>query len=242
MKQTVPLLSLEDAEFGEIKVRTNGRATGFTFRCAEAGLLCTSPIPYREQGLRDAIDQLRPRLRKLMERGVQVQQQRCFDADTRMETPCFRFWLEEARVSRMQVRQRKGELVCYYPAGQQWADERVQTWLRQMVEESLRMHAKVLFPPRLMAFARQRGLDVRSVSIHKTRGRWGSCSGKGNINLSLFLMLVPPHLQDYVMHHELTHLLEMNHGPRFWALLDEAVGGSSRQLREELRKYHTFVP
>ena len=106
--------------------------------------------------------------------------------------------------------------------------------------EGLRGQAKTILPPRLQALALSRGLCYQNVSIHNSRTRWGSCSSKGNISLSLYLMLLPPHLQDYVMQHELTHLVEMNHSSRFWALLDEATGGCSLQLRNELR--HFSIP
>ena len=104
--------------------------------------------------------------------------------------------------------------------------------------DALRKQAKQLLPPRLQALASARGLRYQKVSIHKSRTRWGSCSSKGNISLSLYLMLLPSYLQDYVMQHELTHLVEMNHSPRFWALLDEATGGNALQFRKEIRNYH----
>ena len=105
--------------------------------------------------------------------------------------------------------------------------------------ELLRRQAQAELLPRLKKLAEARSLTFQSATIRKTRTRWGSCSAKGNISLSLYLMLVPTHLQDYVMQHELTHLLEMNHGPRFWLLLDEVCGGAARALRDELRHYKT---
>lgn len=52
-------------------------------------------------------------------------------------------------------------------------------------------------------------------------------------------MLLPPHLMDYVLLHELSHTKEMNHGPCFWELLDSMTGGRARALRAELRRFNT---
>ena len=163
------------------------------------------------------------------------------DKDFRIDAQCFHFHLEEAHVSSLKVRQKRGELIAYYPENMDLARPVVQEWLQHQIEESLRQHAKVLLIPRIRQMAEQRNLHPSQIHIHKSRTRWGSCSSRGSINLSLYLMLVPQHLQDYVMQHELTHLVEMNHGTRFWQLLDLAVNGQSRQLRKELRNYTTDI-
>jgi predicted metal-dependent hydrolase len=102
-----------------------------------------------------------------------------------------------------------------------------------------RKRVKERLVPRFLEMAAKRGLTVRAVKVSSAKGRWGSCSSKGNINLSLYLVLLPHHLQDYVLQHELTHLLEMNHSPRFWARLDEVCGGRAKALRKEMRGYNT---
>ena len=51
-------------------------------------------------------------------------------------------------------------------------------------------------------------------------------------------MLVPSHLMDYVILHELAHTREINHGPRFWELLDSMTSGQALRLRAELRQFH----
>jgi len=233
--------SLQDTVLGTIGVRMNKRARNFVFRYIDDQLVCTSPVPFSETSLRKAIEELRPRLQKMKERSDSRQTSKCFDANTRINADEFRFWTEEAPVSSMRTHQRKGELVCYYPKGQDWGDIRIQKWLKGVVEESLRQHARVLLIPRLRAMASARGLYVEQVKIHKTKGRWGSCSSKKNINISLYLMLLPRHLQDYVMQHEMTHLVEMNHGPRFWALLDTVCDNRSLALRNELKRYDTSI-
>lgn len=61
------------------------------------------------------------------------------------------------------------------------------------------------------------------VKIRAMRTRWGSCSSKGHINLNLWLIRLPPTLVDYVVAHELSHLVEFNHSPRFYRVLSEIM-------------------
>ena len=85
------------------------------------------------------------------------------------------------------------------------------------------------------------GLPYERVKINSSSGRWGSCSARRNINLSYFLLLLPAHLIDYVLLHELAHTVEMNHGERFWALLNKLTDGKAEALRTELRQYRTEI-
>lgn len=64
---------------------------------------------------------------------------------------------------------------------------------------------------------------IHDIKLTYTQSQWGSCSTDGVINLSVRLLFTPPIVQDYVIIHELAHLLEMNHGPRFWALVKRAM-------------------
>ncbi|MBK8555748.1 MAG: M48 family metallopeptidase [Lewinellaceae bacterium] len=60
---------------------------------------------------------------------------------------------------------------------------------------------------------------ITNVVLKYNHSNWGSCSAKGNVNLSTRLLFAPPDVQDYVILHELAHLVEMNHSDRFWALV-----------------------
>ena len=61
------------------------------------------------------------------------------------------------------------------------------------------------------------GVTHGRITIRAQRSRWGSCSSKGNLNFNCLLALVPDDVLNYVIVHELCHLLEMNHSPAFWA-------------------------
>lgn len=67
-------------------------------------------------------------------------------------------------------------------------------------------------------YAGRIGKPVKSVSMKDTRSRWGSCSWDGNLSFSWRIVMAPPFVIDYLAAHEVAHLKEMNHGPKFWAL------------------------
>lgn len=65
--------------------------------------------------------------------------------------------------------------------------------------------------------------DINSIRLKYNKTNWGSCSTKNNINISTRLLLAPKDIVDYVIVHELAHLIEMNHSHRFWAIVERIV-------------------
>jgi predicted metal-dependent hydrolase len=72
------------------------------------------------------------------------------------------------------------------------------------------------------------GRKVARVSVRDTKSRWGSCSSSGNLSFSWRLIFAPAPVIDYVVAHEVAHLAEMNHGPRFWRLVESLAPGNAR--------------
>lgn len=162
-----------------------------------------------------------------------------YTPETRIEVEDFRLRFEQKEVSFVRAEMDEEGIVCYYQSSNLFADKDVQAWITKTLEAFARKRVKERLVPRLLEMAKERGINVNAVRVSSAKGRWGSCSSKGSINLSLYLVLLPKHLQNYVLQHELTHRLEMNHSPRFWARLDEVCGGKAKALRKEMKQYNT---
>ena len=106
--------------------------------------------------------------------------------------------------------------------------------------EALRLRAKADLPLRLAAVASRHRFTYNRVFIKNNKTNWGSCSGVNNINLNLRIMLLPDHLKDYVLLHELCHTRIKNHGASFWALMESLTDGKAKEYAKELRTQQTF--
>ena len=117
--------------------------------------------------------------------------------------------------------------------------------LRDVLVEVLREEAKILLPQKLSYFSDQYGFHFHKVAIKHNSSNWGSCSHAGNINLNLNLIRLPEPLCDYVLLHELCHLKEPNHGPRFHALLERLCLSNIRHLIDlgspDAMKYRAWI-
>jgi predicted metal-dependent hydrolase len=115
--------------------------------------------------------------------------------------------------------------------------------LPRRVADFLKTEARGAIAPRARAKAAVLGRTPGRITLRDTKSRWGSCSPDGNLNFSWRLILAPEAVLDYVVAHEVAHLIELNHGPRFWKLtarLTPEVKGPRSWLRhndERLLRY-----
>ena len=88
------------------------------------------------------------------------------------------------------------------------------------------------------------GLPIPRFRIKDTSSRWGSCSAQGNLNFSWRLVMMPPDILDYVAAHEVSHLIQLNHSPDFWRIV-EGLCPQFRERRKWLRtegpRYHSHL-
>lgn len=99
----------------------------------------------------------------------------------------------------------------------------------------LREQARVVLTRKSCEYASQLGVMFKKIRIGNQRTRWGSCSSKGTISYNWRLILMPEPIVDYVVVHELCHLLEMNHSDRFWGLV-ESIMPNYAERRAWLKK------
>ena len=113
--------------------------------------------------------------------------------------------------------------------------------VREAAEVWFKKKARPLFEERLAHFAPLLGVQWKKLSLSSARTRWGSARSDGHIRLNWRLIHLPLTQIDYVVVHELAHLREMNHGPRFW----DTVGGvmpDYRERRQQLRQSALGTP
>jgi len=95
--------------------------------------------------------------------------------------------------------------------------------LARRVRDFLKERARVEFGRRARRLALRLDRQVGRISVRDTTTRWGSCSANGNMAFSWRLVMAPEPVLNYVVAHEVAHLIEMNHGARFWKLVDKLV-------------------
>ncbi len=89
---------------------------------------------------------------------------------------------------------------------------------------------------RLAYFNQFYNLNIGTVRIKNQKTRWGSCSKKGNLNFNYKIALLPDHLADYIIVHELCHVGQFNHSRNFWNLVGQTIP-DYKILRATLKKY-----
>lgn len=224
---------ISDKDFGKIHFVVRRSARNITMRVKEDGLHVTTP-PYRSiTALLEAIAPFRERLRNVCSEV----KPKPFDLNFSIEAECFRLKLETSPLKNFTVCMRDETVVIACPAHADFTTDRVQTLVKNAVMRAVRKKAEEYLPPLVQYWSSLFDLPYNKVTISKARSRWGSCSSKRDISLSFYLMLLPAHLMDYVILHELAHTREMNHGPKFWELLNQLTDGKALALRKELRMH-----
>ncbi len=229
---------IDDKELGRLVVRVNPQAKRLVFRTKSDAIYVSVPQGVTRKELNDAIESLRQQLLASLKK---VSKPRRIDLSYKIDTEYFKLSLIQGVNKQYLADSELGKMKIICPPNADFENNNTQLWLRKVIEEALRRNAKIILPSTLNALSVQFNLPYNSVKISSSKGRWGSCSSSKNINLSYYLILLPQHLIDYVLLHELCHTREMNHSDKFWTLMDAVTANKAQRLKEELRKYKTEI-
>lgn len=129
----------------------------------------------------------------------------------------------------------KDEMVLEMPLNTDFHTAQTMQIVKEASTAMLRYEAKKRLPSIVKEIADANGFKYSSVKINAAQTRWGSCSSKGSLNFSLFIMLMPLHLMRSVVVHELCHTVHMDHSANFWALFDKVFGVSHKIVDKEIK-------
>ena len=222
---------------GEVTLRRSLRAKRYSLKIRGKEVLAVMPYQGSEALMRRFLEENAGRIRAALSKSPEPV---VWDERTRFQTLSFTLRIVREAGENFRVRLSDGVLWIACPMETRFEEEAVQRALHDLVEKVMRVEAKRLLPVWVAELAERHGFRFAQVKISGSRTSWGSCSTRQSINLSLSLLLLPRHLIEYVILHELCHTVEMNHSPRFWALMDRVTDGKARALRQELKSYKPF--
>ncbi|NNJ31268.1 M48 family metallopeptidase [Bacteroides xylanolyticus] len=112
--------------------------------------------------------------------------------------------------------------------------------VRSVIKNWYRQRARQYLEEKTAFWAQIMNTDYGRIAIRDQATRWGSCSGKGNLNFNWRLVLLPEDLADYVVVHELAHRTYMNHSKAFWSTVEKEIP-DYRSRRKRLREYESDI-
>lgn len=129
------------------------------------------------------------------------------------------------------------QLTIHTGPGYPFSHPAVQEAAAEVTDNVVATLARRLLLPLAREVAGEKGLGPKTFRLHAARGRWGSCSSRGVINLNPKCIFMPVDMQRFIILHELTHLTHMNHSAAFHRLLDQYAEGREREFIVRLRAF-----
>lgn len=235
MKKTQKIL--QHPILGPVYLKKNSRSKRITLRVkTDASIVVTLPqsVAYQagEKMLNLHIDWVKEQVSK----AKQQQQAQWLSWNSTFQLRHKQVLLKPCTESQLSVVYKNQQITIFIPNTWDLTHAGLQEKLQELLIELFREEAKQYLPQRTRQLAASKGIAIGHVRVKNVKTRWGSCSSKGNINLSLYLMLLPDKAIDYVIMHELAHIKHQNHSAAFWQHLEQLLPGAL-QLDQEMKNY-----
>ncbi len=230
-----PISKINDSQLGEIVFKRSLRARRLSIKILSGRLEVILPRGYSVKHGLEFLNSVREKL--IRKQKLAARNSIAIRENNPLQTLTFRVEVAKADRKNLFSSLKSGVLRIEYPNFLDVNDANTQAYFWKSISYFLRKEAKRVLPDRVQFLAEKYNFTFSEVKIQASKTRWGCCNHKKTINLSLFLLILPQHLIDYVILHELCHTKEMNHGPQFWAWMDKVTDGNAKKLRSELKKY-----
>lgn len=222
---------IRDKQFGDIAVKQHWRAVRVTVKVRDGRVEAVVPLGVPLDAVVRLVDANRDKLARMLERSPRAS----LTDGVVVESCWMSVEVRTADVRRVVVARTGCSYVVTRPAG---IDDAV---TGGAVTACLKHRAHDVLPGMVDSLAQRWGFTYASLRITTSKGRWGSCSNRKSINLSASLMLLPQHLVEFVILHELCHTVHLDHGGAFKRLLDHCCGGRMAECEVELRRHSASV-
>jgi predicted metal-dependent hydrolase len=221
-----------DEEFGTITLRRSAHASNIRIRVAPDGRLRASlplyaPVFLVKRLLKTSRDELRTLMNQHHDRTIFQSGMQIGKSHTLLVRP--------TSTKTASAKRHGQQIIALLPTNKTLEEPLVQRTIRDAVISALRLEAKSYLTKRLAFLAEKYGFSYQKIRFSHSSGRWGSCSSNGTISLNIALMKLPFELIDYVLVHELSHTVQMNHSSQFWQLV-ESADPNYKHHRRELKK------
>lgn len=238
--QTVKKIDLP--EIGPVTFKKTGKSRRLTIKIKpKEGVIVTYPhfttLETAEKFVQEKKSWILKHLngiKKIEEKATQ------FDFGLDFKTRQHSLKLSQALTDDIWIRVKNGIISVEFPLYLTPQDEVVKSAIKKGIEEAWRIEAHQHLPKRTEELARLHGFTFTSIGIRNSKTRWGSCSSKNSISLSLHLMRLPDYLIDHVILHELTHTIHKNHSDKFWNKLTE-IDPNTAKYDKELNSYRITI-
>ncbi len=232
------LKTAKNPELGIITFRSNRRSKRLSIRVkGRDNIIVTLPVGYPVKHAEKFVLEKKEWIKKSLQNLEKKKNVSIIAPDNPYQTKLHLIEFFPVNNTSYNIYFNKGKVRVDYPELHKQNEHMLADNLKKCIEEILRREAKIVIPDMVIRMAAKHDLSFNQISVKNMVTRWGSCSGKRNLNFSLHLMRIPDHLIEYVVLHELAHLTVRNHGKNFWTLLDKYCNGKARQLDKEMRNY-----
>ncbi len=229
---------------GCVRLRVSRRARHFIATWKPGYLQLTVPAGATEEDVRMALSRMQPQLLKSRPAGAPwYESGRKVVCDDVTLT-----FIESDNISRGCSRSIKlaenGSVngTIEYASDVDWSVPENMRVLYQQSMEVLYRVALTRLPLTVEPVFDRLGVRPRSWKVSRGRRILGTCRSNGEINISCAVMMLPRHLREYIVCHEVAHLTHPNHSPAFHALVDQYTGGKEKSLQAELRAFDWPLP